>query len=120
MLHLVLGFHLLVHILLLLLVVDDRLVWFKVFTNPLIYSLLSNFVIIACLDFDHVFEIVDIATIELRILRIGASTAASELFVNVNASIALALARDLEGRLVGWLHGQAALGVLLGRSTRDD
>lgn len=117
-LHLVLRLHLLIHVLLLL-VIDNRLVWFKVLANPLIYRLFSNFVIIARLDFDHVFKIVDIATIELRILRIGAGPASSELLMNVDACVALGFTRDLERRLVGWLD-KTALWVLLGRSARDD
>ena len=76
----------------LLRVIYDGLVGFEVFTYTLIDSLLSNFIIIAGLDFDHVFEIIYVTTIELRILRIGASTSPSKLIVYVYAGIALTLA----------------------------
>ena len=86
-------FHLLLLIkLLLLLVIYDGLVGLKVFTYSLIDCLLSNFVIIAGLDVNHVFQIIYVATVELRILRIGATATASELIVYVDASIALTLA----------------------------
>lgn len=54
MLHLILIFHLLI-VTLLLLVGYNRFIRFKVFTNSLIYSLLSDFVIIGRFDFNHVF-----------------------------------------------------------------
>lgn len=63
-------FHLLllVVVVLLLLMRYYRLVRLEVFTNSLIDSLLADFVIVGRLHFNHVFQIIDVICIELRVL----------------------------------------------------
>ena len=92
MLHLILCLHLLI-VVLLLLVGYNWLVRLEVFPNSLIYSLLSNFVIISGLDLDHVFQIIYIVCIELGILGVGTPT--SELLMYIDPSISLSFSRDL-------------------------
>lgn len=64
----VLHLLLLVVVVLLLLVRYYRLVGLEVFTNSLVNSLLADFVIVGRLHFNHVFQIIDVICIELRIL----------------------------------------------------
>ena len=64
----VLHLLLLVVVVLLLLVRYDWFVGLEVFTNSLVNSLLSDFVIVGRLHFNHVFQIIDVICIELRIL----------------------------------------------------
>ena len=63
---------------------DNWLIRLKVFTNPIIYSLFSNFVIVSCLNFNHVFQIIQITSIELGVGRLPTSITTCELVMDIN------------------------------------
>ena len=71
-----------------LLRLDNGLIRLKVFSNPLIYSLLANLVIICRLHFNHIFQIVYVTGPELLALWVGSSSA-RKLLVDIYACIAL-------------------------------
>lgn len=76
----------------LLLLLDDWLVWLEVFANPLVNGLLAYFVVIGGLHFDHVLQIRNVRGPVLLALRI-LSSPPSELFVNIDARVALSFCR---------------------------
>jgi len=118
MLHLILLPLLLIN-LLLLLVVYNGLIRLKVLTNPLIDSLFANFVVIAGLNFYHVFQVVYIATVKLRILRVSSCPTSSKLLMYVDASITWTFARYFEWCLVCRLNSNSSWRVLFGLSTSN-
>lgn len=97
-LHLVLSLQCWVVVRLLLVVRYNGLVRLEVFPNPLINGLLADLVVIGRLHLDHVFQVVQISRLKLRVLRV--STPARELLVNIDASIPLSLRCYFQRRLV--------------------
>lgn len=102
----------------LLLLLDDWLVWLEVFANPLVDGLLAYFVVIGGLHFDHVLQIRNVRGPVLLALRI-LSSPPSELFVNIDARVALSFCRCyLKRRFILGLYWYRVLCILL--ASRND